>query len=255
MTESGVEDWRPVVGYEALYSVSSQGAVRLEVSRQNKRAGTIVKPSLTLDGYHQVRLGTGELAIRNGRQEAIGKRFMAHRLVAAAFIGPCPAGLVVNHKNGRKLDNRPENLEYVSTIENVHHAIRELGHRRDGEHNPAAKLAPEQVIELRTRAASGVSYPVLSREFGIDAVIVGGIARGRLWKHVGGPRCGPRRAQGPALTDADVVRLRERIAGGEQIKAVARDYRLTPTGAASIAHGVTRLAAGGPLLPSNRRAG
>ena len=38
-------------------------------------------------------------------------RFLVHRLVAAAFIGPCPAGKEVHHKNGLKHDNQRSNLE------------------------------------------------------------------------------------------------------------------------------------------------
>ena len=47
-----------------------------------------------------------------------------HRLVAMAFNGPIPAKLEVNHKNGVKHDNRPENLEYVTHRENMLHAHR-----------------------------------------------------------------------------------------------------------------------------------
>lgn len=45
-----------------------------------------------------------------------------HRLVAAAFYGD-NKDLVVNHKNGNKTDNRPENLEYVTQSDNIKHAI------------------------------------------------------------------------------------------------------------------------------------
>jgi len=41
-----------------------------------------------------------------------------HRIVAEVFIGPCPEGYVVDHLNREKLDNRVENLEYVTPSEN-----------------------------------------------------------------------------------------------------------------------------------------
>lgn len=45
-----------------------------------------------------------------------------HRLVALTFLGePSSPDLVVNHKDGNKLNNIPENLEWITQIENMHH--------------------------------------------------------------------------------------------------------------------------------------
>lgn len=42
-----------------------------------------------------------------------------HRLVAAAFHGPCPDGLTVNHRNSCRVDNAPRNLEYKTIADNI----------------------------------------------------------------------------------------------------------------------------------------
>lgn len=51
-----------------------------------------------------------------------------HRLVALAFIGPCPEGMEVLHINGEPDDNRLENLRYGTRAENVADTIRHGRH-------------------------------------------------------------------------------------------------------------------------------
>ena len=58
-----------------------------------------------------------------------GKRIgiAIHTLVAQEFLGKQEAPYQVNHINGIKTDNRLVNLEWVTPLENVHHAINQLG--------------------------------------------------------------------------------------------------------------------------------
>jgi hypothetical protein len=53
-------------------------------------------------------------------------RISVHKLVAMTFLAPKHGHKEVNHKNYDKLDNRVENLEYVSTRENVSHSKKRL---------------------------------------------------------------------------------------------------------------------------------
>lgn len=46
-----------------------------------------------------------------------------HSIVASVFLGERPKDKVVNHKDGNKVNNVPENLEYITNTENIHHAI------------------------------------------------------------------------------------------------------------------------------------
>lgn len=57
------------------------------------------------------------------------KRFFVHRLVAYHFVDGYQDGLVVNHKDGNKLNNEADNLEWVTRSENDLHAFK-LGLRK-----------------------------------------------------------------------------------------------------------------------------
>ena len=94
--ENRIEIWKPVVGYEGLYEVSSFGRVR-SLDRYDGRAykrGCILKPKIQ-SNYLRVSLCNGGKC----KQQSI------HRLVAQAFI-PNPNNLpMVNHKDENKANN------------------------------------------------------------------------------------------------------------------------------------------------------
>lgn len=75
------------------------------------------------------------------------KRYLVHRLVALAFLGPAN-GRQTNHKNGVKKDNRVENLEWVTCSENGLHAYR-VGLIQMGEQHHRAKLSDWQIRVIR----------------------------------------------------------------------------------------------------------
>lgn len=61
-----------------------------------------------------------------------GKRVCrkSHALIALAFLGKRPTPKhQVNHKNGKRNDNRPENLEYLTAKENTLHGWRVNGRK------------------------------------------------------------------------------------------------------------------------------
>ena len=104
------EVWKPVKGYEGLYEVSSIGRVR------SVKRNLVMHPHPRRHGYLAVMLyGKGGHKTRNFKQ------FSVHRLVAEAFI-PNPNGLPeVNHIDEDKTNNRVENLQWVSHIDNTNY--------------------------------------------------------------------------------------------------------------------------------------
>ncbi len=100
-----MEIWKPVRNYESLYEISNIGRVR------NVKTGRILKYKID-EGYYRVGL------FKNNRQIL----YLVHRLVAEAFISNPESKPLINHKNGRKLDNRVNNLEWCTYKENNNHA-------------------------------------------------------------------------------------------------------------------------------------
>jgi hypothetical protein len=173
------ENWRAVVGYEGWYAVSDYGRVMRVKKGPSTKPGHVFTPILDRRGYPRVCL--------RYRKDDQPRQYPAkvHRLVMAAFIGPCPAGLQVNHKNGIKTDNRVGNLEYVTAKENTHHAWTVLGHDGRGENQGQAKLTEQAVRDMRRRYRPGiVTYGQLASEYGVTITTVKSAIDRKNWAHV-----------------------------------------------------------------------
>lgn len=133
------------------------------------------------NGYLQVRVMVDGVMLYTG----------AHRLVWRAMNGPIPDGLTINHKNGVKDDNRPENLEIVTPSENTKHAYRIGLMDEHGERNPAAKLSDEAVKAIRLLYATGeFTMEAIGRLFGVRFQQVSRIVRGQRRPKQPGPVIG-----------------------------------------------------------------
>jgi hypothetical protein len=208
--------WKSIPGFEGVYSVSRDGEVRLEVDRRNKELGSRLRQTMDPDGYLLVRLSL------DGSQKA-GRNHRVNRLVGATFLGDV-TDMQVNHKNGDKADNRLSNLEIVTPAENIKHAIKVLGYRRDGEHNNAAKLTERQVVMLRKAAARGKTYVALGKRFGITSVMACDIARGKAWPNAPGPIADRRTREYGRLSDEQKQEVRQRYKRGERAKLLADEF-------------------------------
>jgi hypothetical protein len=114
------ETWLPIFGYEGLYEVSTSGNVRSLPRRESFknseriRKGSILKPKNARGGYLKVSLC----------KDSVIKNATIHRLVALTFLLTSDTKKQVNHIDGDKTNNRVENLEWVTALENTQHAIK-----------------------------------------------------------------------------------------------------------------------------------
>jgi hypothetical protein len=135
-----IEGWRVCICH-AGYEVSSSGRVR------NRVRGNILKSTLGSHGYPMVSLGRKI------------KRTV-HSLVAEAFLGPCPPGQEVRHRDDERWNAALSNLEYGTRAQNVADMLSRgrQGNRtaayykgRERMGNEAIKRAAKKTLETRNR--------------------------------------------------------------------------------------------------------
>lgn len=110
-----METWKDILGYEGLYQVSDLGNVR-SLNWRNRGITKNLYLKHQNRGYFQVELA------KNGKR----RTFTVHRLVAYHFVPGFREGLVVNHLNEDRQDNRAENLEWVTQSENAKYSCRPI---------------------------------------------------------------------------------------------------------------------------------
>lgn len=167
------EEWRNIEDAND-YQISNCGRVK-SFKGKNPR---IIKPTLTNGGYLKVDLRTG------GRY----KTFSVHRLVAKAFLPKVEDKPDVNHKDGHKLNNYVDNLEWVTHQENAQHAVK-AGLNPLGEDNYQAQLTNEQVLycrEVYIPNDKSFGATALAKKFNVNKNIICDAVHGATYKSVGG---------------------------------------------------------------------
>src|SRR5260370_19129316 len=170
------ERWLAVPDFEGLDEGSDHGRVRRIGAwcdgrkRQPHILANVVKKS----GY------CGLMLFKNEAKHHLG----VHRIVMSAFVGPIPFGHEVNHKNGRKADNRPENLEYVTHSANVTHKYRvlKLPHFK-GSQSSMAKITEDEAIAIRVLRRHRWTLKEIAEEFELNQSSVCPITTNKAWTH------------------------------------------------------------------------
>lgn len=96
--------WRDIPGHEGRYQASDDGRIYSLVSNAELTQNV---------GFCTYKMVT----LRSVNSKVL--RLCVHRLVALTFIGDPPSRCDVHHKNGDRLDNRADNLKYLSRGEHI----------------------------------------------------------------------------------------------------------------------------------------
>lgn len=122
------EVWKDIAGYEGAYQISNFGRVKSLEREVNIRLFNVglTKRKVPELIRKQIIYKNGYVGVQLHKQQKV-KLHLIHRLVAQAFLPNPENKPEVNHKNGDKLDNRVENLEWVTASENEQHSRKVLG--------------------------------------------------------------------------------------------------------------------------------
>lgn len=173
------EKWKHLV-YPKLkeelnhFSISTYGRLR------NDLTGNILKPSALKSGYYSVRTTLGK---RNNKMHII-----IHKAVAYTFIPNENNFPEVNHKDGDKLNNYVNNLEWCTSSYNQQHKY-DIGlfdkSKLSGENNKSVKLTWNDIEYIREHYApysKQYGSRALARRFNISHTVILDIINNKSWK-------------------------------------------------------------------------
>ena len=145
---------------------------------KNLKTGNILKGCTASNGYRVI-----------GKK--IGKRstnLLVHRIVADALI-PNPQNLpVVNHKDGNKLNNNIDNLEWCTQSHNMKHAAENgmlnTENRLRGEDCNLTVYTEDKIREVCADLETGMKNIDVSSKHNIPSSYIKSIKNGYSWAHI-----------------------------------------------------------------------
>ncbi len=163
-------EWRQ--SFIADYEVSNEGQVRLLRNKNNLVAGRLLKGYQTKDGYRTLKIRCDGEIIHTS----------VHRMVAIAFLGPCPPDKnQVAHWDGNPRNNHVSNLRWATAAENTADKIRHGNHYKGNK-----KFTEDDIRDIRKMRSSGCRYVDIMDRYPTTKSNLSSILSGATWSHVDG---------------------------------------------------------------------
>lgn len=158
-----IEIWKTIKSKENNYQISNLGNIR-----NIKRNFKILKCKKNTDSYKNVVIDK--------------KIYSIHRLVALYFIKNSDNKPQVNHKDGNKLNNNINNLEWVTISENIKHAYQNNLIKR--KYNKNNKLNIWDIKFIKAWLKLGYKHKDIANKFNVSRSAITDINCNRRWRHI-----------------------------------------------------------------------
>ena len=156
--------------YYPDYMVSNKGRIF------SLKSFSFIEGTHNASGYVRIKLRDSE-----GRQHIKAK----HRIVAESFCNNDENKPFVNHIDGDKDNNHPDNLEWVTSKENTHHAIETGLIYTIGEKSHFASIDENMAHEICKLIEAGtMTLKEIAKHLNVGYDCVKKINNGKSWKHI-----------------------------------------------------------------------
>lgn len=141
----------------------------------SSKTGKYLKQRINKEGYYIVNLSI----------DGKCKTYSVHRLVAVAFLVNPNNYPIINHIDGNKLNNCPNNLEWCTSSSNSIHAINHnLRDTAKGIHTKYGQFIKEDIIEIRRLKEQGLSQYEIAKLYNVTRSAIQQILNGKTYKWI-----------------------------------------------------------------------
>ena len=177
------EIWKDINCYDGEYQVSNLGRIKSVARLTTRPCQYGIREYRIPEKILRTRLGTSGYLCVNLHRDGKQVTEMIHRLVALHFCKGYRDGLVVNHKDEVKTNNRADNLEWVTQLVNNNHGT---GIQRREKHSKAViqlSLSGEFIREWPSINAAAESVKANPSQLGHCCKGERPTAKGYRWKY------------------------------------------------------------------------